>query len=106
MDRSGSICNDDYVFDCHNWQNMKTFLKDLIRELTIGTGDIKTALIVFDTIAEVKWDFNRYTYAYDKFYISCELIQNDFLFNMQFPAKIYIHVKSYQFQIPKQVLYT
>ena len=51
MDRSGSICNDEPVLGCDNWDSVLEFMEGLVDQLETGESVTRFAVIVFGNYA-------------------------------------------------------
>ena len=58
IDRSGSICNDEQVETCNNWERVKTFMLSLVGSLTIGPDASQVAVVSFGSSATVEFYLN------------------------------------------------
>ncbi len=47
VDRSGSICNDETVFECDNWDLVLNFMENMVGELTIGSDATRVGVISY-----------------------------------------------------------
>ena len=56
VDSSGSICNDEPVETCANWNALRGFIHAIIDDMIIGPNDVRVALIEFESSAWIKWN--------------------------------------------------
>ena len=62
VDGSGSICDNDPTFQngrCNNWNNMVTFIENIVNFLGVGRDASRVGLLTFANEADVKWTLDR-----------------------------------------------
>ena len=52
LDSSGSVCNNENITTCENWEGMLQFVKEVIDQLAIGDGETHVGIVVFGSKAE------------------------------------------------------
>ena len=60
LDRSGSICNDEYVTDCRNWQDALAFVVALVEGIDVGPDGARVSLTTFDNTANIQWSLSAF----------------------------------------------
>lgn len=63
LDSSGSICNNENVETCNNWENMKSFVITLIDRFPIGPTETQVGLVRYANAAESMFFLNTYDNA-------------------------------------------
>ena len=60
-DRSGSICSEDMVATCDDWERVKTFMAKLVERLDPGKSvdDNRFAVVSYGSKATVEFSLNR-----------------------------------------------
>lgn len=56
VDSSGSICRDKRVETCDNWDALRQFIHNIVKDMTIGPNDVRVAMIEFESSAWIKWN--------------------------------------------------
>ena len=56
VDRSASVCDNEHVFNCENWEYMLRFLDGIVRDLDVGTGHVsnRVGVVVYGNTAVVE----------------------------------------------------
>ncbi len=60
VDSSGSICNDEVVATCNNWEFVTGFLNRVVDALVIGADNAHVALIRFASRVDVILNLDRF----------------------------------------------
>ncbi len=60
VDSSGSICNDEIVNTCENWELVKEFLGRVIGELLVSENNTHVALVRFASETDLIFGLNRF----------------------------------------------
>lgn len=60
LDSSGSICDDQPVPTCQNWQTMVAFVHEIATQLNIGIDNTRVGVIVYGSQAQNRWFLNSY----------------------------------------------
>ena len=60
VDASGSICDDENVTTCENWQTIRLFVGGLVDELVIGPEDTRVGVVVYGNLAYLRIGLTQY----------------------------------------------
>ena len=59
VDGSGSICDNEYVQTCEDWERLKQFIIDTVQYLNIAEDGSQVALVTFGNNAKVEFYLNE-----------------------------------------------
>ena len=60
VDASGSICNDEPVSTCENWETVLSFMDGLIEGLVVGAEDTRVGVVVYGNFAYLRIGLTEY----------------------------------------------
>ena len=59
LDSSGSVCNNEGVNTCDNWESILQFVNEIIDELAIGNSETRIGIVVFGNMAKSELYLNN-----------------------------------------------
>lgn len=72
IDRSGSICDTDPLFNfsnpedktCDNWRLAVNFVYSFVSNIYVGPNNVRVAVIIFDDKAMLMWNLSRSAFPF------------------------------------------